>query len=48
MIGGSLADRVLPEPLSTWLVGANLSLGLLAFFALSTALLWASALASHG
>lgn len=40
MIGGSLADRVLPEPLSTWLAGAGLNLGMLAFFSLSTALLW--------
>lgn len=40
LVAGSLADRVLPEPTSTWLAGAGLNLGMLAFFALSTALLW--------
>jgi uncharacterized DUF497 family protein len=37
---GSLLDRVLPDPLSQWLEGAGLNLGMLLFFALSLALLW--------
>lgn len=37
---GSLLDRVLPYPLSLWLEGAGLNLGMLFFFILSLALLW--------
>ena len=40
MLAGSLLDRVLPQPLALLLSGAGLSLGMLAFFALSTAVLW--------
>ena len=40
MLVGSLIDRVLPQPLALLLSGAGLSLGMLAFFALSTAVLW--------
>jgi hypothetical protein len=40
MLAGSLLDRVLPQPLKLLLSGAGLSLGMLAFFALSTAVLW--------
>jgi hypothetical protein len=44
MLVGALIDRVLPQPLKLLLAGAGLSLGLLAFFAMSTALLWNSPL----
>jgi hypothetical protein len=37
---GSLLSRVLPSPLSIWLDGAGLNLGMLFFMALSTTLLW--------
>jgi hypothetical protein len=37
---GSLLDWVLPDPLSRWLEGAGLNLGMLFFFTLSLALLW--------
>ena len=37
---GSLISRVLPSPLSIWLDGAGLNLGLLFFMVLSTRLLW--------
>jgi hypothetical protein len=40
MLAASLVDRALPQPLARWLSGAGLSLGMLAFFALSTAVLW--------
>ena len=40
MLGGSLLHRVLPQPLKLLLSGAGLSLGMLAYFALSTAVLW--------
>ena len=37
---GSLLSRVLPSPLSIWLDGAGLNLGMLFFMTLSTKLLW--------
>jgi hypothetical protein len=40
MVIGSFLDRVLPYPLSLWLEGAGLNLGMLFFFILSLALLW--------
>jgi hypothetical protein len=40
MLAGALVDRVLPQPLALWFSGAGLSIGLLAFFTLSTARLW--------
>ena len=40
MLAGVLLDRVLPQPLALWLAGAGLSVGMLAFFAVSTAVLW--------
>lgn len=40
IIAGSLLDRVLPDPLSRWLEGAGLNLGMLFFFGLSLAILW--------
>lgn len=40
MIVGSLLDRALPSPLSLWLEGAGLNLGMLFFMTLSTTLLW--------
>jgi len=40
MVIGSLLDYALPDPLATWISGAGLNIGLLLFFALSTALLW--------
>lgn len=40
MVLGSFLDRVLPYPLSLWLEGAGLNLGMLFFFILSLALLW--------
>jgi hypothetical protein len=42
MVAASLVDRVLPQPLAVLLSGAGLSLGMLAFFAMSTAVLWNS------
>jgi hypothetical protein len=42
MLAGSLIDRVLPQPFSVLLAGAGLSLGMLVFFAFSTAVLWSS------
>ena len=47
MLVGVLIDRVLPQPLKLLLAGAGLSLGMLAFFALSTAVLWNSPLSPH-
>ena len=44
MLAGSLIDRVLPQPFKLLLAGAGLSLGMLAFFTLSTAVLWSSPL----
>jgi hypothetical protein len=40
MLGGAVIDRVLPHPFKLLLAGAGLSLGMLGFFALSTAMLW--------
>jgi hypothetical protein len=40
MLAGSLIDRVLPQPFKLLLAGAGLSLGMLVFFAVSTAVLW--------
>jgi len=40
MLAGVLIDRVLPQPFKLLLAGAGLSVGMLAFFALSTAVLW--------
>jgi hypothetical protein len=42
MFAASLVDRALPQPFAVLLSGAGLSLGMLAFFALSTAVLWTS------
>ena len=42
MLAGVLIDRVLPQPFKLLLAGAGLSLGLLVFFVLSTAVLWRS------
>lgn len=47
MVAASFLDRILPDPWSTWLSGAGLNLGMLAFFALSTVLLWRERV-SHG
>jgi hypothetical protein len=44
MLACSLLHRVLPQPLKLLLSGAGLSLGMLAYFALSTAVLWSPAL----
>jgi hypothetical protein len=44
MLTGSLIDRVLPQPFKVLLAGAGLSLGMLAFFTLSTGVLWSSPL----
>ena len=44
MLAAVLIDRVLPQPLELLLAGAGLSLGMLAFFALSTVVLWSSPL----
>jgi Phage integrase, N-terminal SAM-like domain/Family of unknown function (DUF6796) len=46
MLAGLLIDRVLPQPFKRLLAGAGLSLGLLVFFALSTAVLWSSPLSA--
>ena len=46
MLAGLLIDRVLPQPFKLLLAGAGLSLGLLAFFTLSTAVLWNSPLST--
>ena len=46
MLASVLIDRVLPQPLKVLLAGAGLSLGLLAFFVLSTAVLWNSPLSA--
>ena len=40
MAAGSLIDRMLPQPLKPLLAGAGLSVGMLGFFVLSTAVLW--------
>jgi hypothetical protein len=37
---GSLVSRVLPAPLSIWLDGAGLNLGMILFMTMSTTLLW--------
>ena len=42
MLGGVLVDRVLPQPFKLLLAGAGLSLGMLVFLVLSTAVLWRS------
>ena len=44
MLAASLIDRVLPQPFKLLLAGAGLSIGMLVFFALSTAVLWSSPL----
>ena len=46
MLSATLIVRVLPQPLARWLSGAALSLGMLAFFALSTAVLWSPPLSA--
>ena len=46
MLAGLLLDRALPQPLARLLAGAGLSLGLLAFFTLSTAVLWSPPLSA--
>ena len=46
MLAGVLIDRVLPQPFKLLLAGAGLSLGLLVFFVLSTAVLWRSPLSA--
>jgi hypothetical protein len=40
MVIGSVLDKVLPYPLSLWLEGAGLNLGMLFFFVMSLGLLW--------
>jgi len=40
MLAGVFVDRLLPQPLATLFAGAGFSLGLLAFYALSTVVLW--------
>jgi hypothetical protein len=40
MLAALLLDRVLPQPFARLLSGAGLSVGMVAFFALSTAVLW--------
>jgi len=40
MVIGSVSDSIMPIPLSLWLQGAGLNLGLLGFFTLSTIVLW--------
>lgn len=40
MVIGSFLDRILPYPLSLWLEGAGLNLGMLFFFTLSLIVLW--------
>ena len=47
MLAGVLVDRVVPQPLALWLSGAGLSIGMLAFFALSTAVLWSPPLSAR-
>jgi hypothetical protein len=47
MLAASLVDRVLPQPFAVLLSGAGLSLGMLAFFALSTAVLWSSPISAR-
>ena len=47
MLAASIVHRVLPPPFKVLLSGAGLSLGMLAFFALSTALLWHSPLSAR-
>jgi hypothetical protein len=42
MLAASLIHRVLPQPFRVLLAGAGFSLGMLVFFALSTAVLWRS------
>ena len=43
MLLAALVDRLLlPQPLARWLSGAALSLGFLAFYALSTTVLWSA------
>jgi hypothetical protein len=46
MVGGSLIDRMLPQPFKLLLAGAGLSLGMLVFFWLSTVVLWNSPLSA--
>ena len=46
MLAGVLIDLVLPQPFKLLLAGAGLSLGLLVFFTLSTAVLWRSPLSA--
>lgn len=43
MVIGYFLNRVLPYPLSLWLEGAAVNLGMLFFFTLSVALLWKQA-----
>jgi hypothetical protein len=40
MVAGSFLDQLLPYPLSLWLEGAGLNIGMLLFFVLSLSLLW--------
>ena len=47
MLAASLIHRVLPQPFAVLLSGAGLSLGMLAFFALSTAVLWSSPISAR-
>ena len=46
VLAGVLIDLVLPQPFKLLLAGAGLSLGLLVFFTLSTAVLWRSPLSA--
>jgi hypothetical protein len=46
MMAGVLIDRVVPQPLKLLLTGAGLSVGMLAFFVLSTTVLWSTPLSA--
>jgi hypothetical protein len=48
LLAGVLIDLVLPQPVKQLLAGAGLSLGLIAFYALSNAVLWNSPLPVPG
>jgi hypothetical protein len=47
MVIGSVSDRVMPYPLSLWLEGAGLNIGMLLFFAMSLVLLWKPRTEAH-
>jgi hypothetical protein len=47
LLAGVLVDRALPQPLAMLLAGAGFSVGLLAFFSLSTVVLWSPPIAGQ-